>query len=432
MKKTIYLVVLVTSVTAAFLIGSLTSRVRASPAETGRKIHHYACPMHPSNTSPHPGTAPCCGMAYAPVYEEQSSVTAPVGDAWARAVRVPTHVRQAIGVQVQEVDAAAGEHTIRLFGRVAADEQRTYALNAGIDGTIRNLSSATTGSRVRKGQLLGTYTAPELLLAVQQYIVALDGLERRNKGELAGASDTDGEGRSSIVTASPGGVVINSSLSNLQQRIDRLRLFGMSEQQMEEIRRVKGVPATIKIYAPADGIILARNATAGRTFSRGEEWFRIADLRKVWVLADVFGDDAERVRPGMKARVRMDDEGRTFAARVSDVPPQYDAVTRTRTVRLEVDNEGDVLRPDMPVDVELTASFDATIAVPSESVLDHGVSRTVFVEREPGTYEPREVQTGWRRGGQVEIVRGLAPGDRIVRSGTFLLDADSRIRAVVR
>jgi Cu(I)/Ag(I) efflux system membrane fusion protein len=429
MNKALYIVVLVASVTAAFVVGSQTGHLRASPPEAGRRVHHYACPMHPASTSDRPGTAPCCGMAYAPVYEEPARAIGTGGTAEPGTVHVPAGVRQAGGVQVNEVRAAEGRHAIRLFGRVAADEARVFALNAGIDGTIRELSPATTGSRVRKGQLLGTYTAPELLLAVQQFIVAFDGLERRSRGELAGAPLDEEEAAAGIVTASRTGLVIDSRLSNLQQRIDRLRLLGMSERQIDEIRRTKDIPAAIKILAPADGIVLSRNATAGRTFARGEEWFRIADLRSVWVYADVFGDDAAAVRPGMKARVAVQGGGGTLPARVSDVPVQYDPAARTRTIRLDVENAGDLLRPGMPVDVELEAAFEATVAIPAEAVVEQGLRRIVFVEREPGTYEPREVETGWRRGGQVQIARGLAAGERIVTAGTFLLDADARMRA---
>jgi len=264
-------------------------------------------------------------------------------------------------------------------------------------------------------------------MSVQAYILAVDGFERRRKGELA-----DGDRQPveipPIVSSTAAGVVINSSSSNFQQRVDRLRLLGMSDLQIDEIRRTRDVPPFIKILAPADGIVLARNVSPGRTFARGDEWFRIADLRRVWVVADILGDEATQIRPGMEARVTLPRERLTFTARVSEVPPQFNPETGTRTIRLEAENPGDVLRPEMPVDVELSTPFAPAIVVPSEAVIDSGLKTTVFVERAPGLYEPREVETGWRRDGRIEIVRGLAAGDRVVRSGTFLLDSDSRMR----
>jgi len=427
MKKATYLVVLVAAVTMAFVIGSWTSPVAGS-ITTERRIHHYKCPMHPHVTSPHPGTTPCCGMRFEPVYEDASTAAA-TGDEHgpSGAVRLPAAIQQAIGIRAIEVRAAAGTHTLRLFGRVAADERRVYPLNAGIEGSIRDVAAITTGSAVRRNQLLATYTAPEMLMSVQAYILAVDGFERRRKGELA-----DGDRQPveipPIVSSTAAGVVINSSSSNFQQRVDRLRLLGMSDLQIDEIRRQRDVPPFIKILAPADGIVLARNVSPGRTFARGDEWFRIADLRRVWVVADILGDEATQIRPGMEARVTLPRERLTFTARVSEVPPQFNPETGTRTIRLEAENPGDVLRPEMPVDVELSTPFAPAIVVPSEAVIDSGLKTTVFVERAPGLYEPREVETGWRRDGRIEIVRGLAAGDRVVRSGTFLLDSDSRMR----
>jgi Cu(I)/Ag(I) efflux system membrane fusion protein len=350
-------------------------------------------------------------MAYEPVCEDAPTAAAKATDRPPGTVHVLRRCSRRL-VQASEVRAAGGSYTVRLFGRVAADEQHVYALNAGIEGTIREVSPITTGSRVRKNQLLDTYTAPELLMSVQAYILALDGLDRRRKGELAG------EELPPIVSSTPTGVVINSIRSNFQQRIDRLRLLGMSDLQIDEIARTRDVPPFIKILAPSDGIVLARNASPGRTFVRGEEWFRIADLRRVWVVVDVFGDDATRIRSGMAARVSLPRERRTFTARVSDVPPQYNPETRTRTVRLEVENLEDVLRPEMPVDVELSMSFAPTVVVPSaEAVIESGLKTTASSSGHRDR-EPREVRPGGGVMGDRNRAR-LTPGDRVVGSGTF-------------
>jgi hypothetical protein len=429
MKKTTYVVVLVASVIGAFAIGSWTSQLGATPSRSDRRIHHYACPMHPTYTSQHPGTAPCCGMPFEPVYDEvQKPADVRELDAHPGTVKMSAATGQTFGLAVSEVSRVGGEHVVRLFGRVAADERRVYTLNAGIDGTILDVSDVTTGSRVRKNQLLGTYSAPDFLLAIQSYILAIDGMERRTKDATAEEAQA-AEKSSSIISSTPAGLVINSGSSNFQQRLDRLHLLGMSDVQIAEIRRMRDVPPSIKILSPVDGLVLGRTVSPGRKFTRGEEWFRVADLRRVWVVADVFGDDAAQIKPGMVARVTLPGERLTFTARVSDVPPQYNTATGTRTVRLETENLGEVLRPDMTVDVELVTSFAPAIVVPSEAVIDSGLRTTVFVERSPGSYEPREVETGWRRDGRIEIVRGLSPGERVVGSGTFLLDSDSRIRA---
>lgn len=114
---------------------------------------------------------------------------------------------------------------------------------------------------------------------------------------------------------------------------------------------------------------------------------------------------------------------------MSQVLPQFDPATRTLKVRLEADNPGYALRPDMFVDVELPIGFPATIAVPVDAVVDSGLKKTVFVDRGEGFFEPRQVETGWRFDDRVEIVKGLKPGEQIVVSGNFLIGSESRLKA---
>ena len=197
---------------------------------------------------------------------------------------------------------------------------------------------------------------------------------------------------------------------------------------MEEIKRTRQFPESIKIVAPVDGFVLARNVSPGQKFERDTEWYRIADLRRVWILADVFENDAQYLHPGTHVRVSLPDQRKTLMGRVSDVLPQFDAATRTLKVRLEVDNPGYVLRPDMFVDVELPVAFSRAVVVPAGAVLDSGLKKTVFVERGEGLFAPRLVETGRRFDDRVEIVKGLQPGERIVVSGNFLINSESRLK----
>jgi Cu(I)/Ag(I) efflux system membrane fusion protein len=190
------------------------------------------------------------------------------------------------------------------------------------------------------------------------------------------------------------------------------------------------LPETIDLVAPADGFIVARNISPGQHFDRSMEFYRIADLTKVWIVADVFGTEVQNFRPGTVARVTLSDSGRTFSARVSAVLPQVDPTTRTLKLRLEADNPSFALRPDMFVDVELPVSLPAGLTVPLDALIDSGREQRVFVERSRGVFEPREVHVGWRSGDRVEIVDGLKEGERVVTAGTFLVDSESRLKSV--
>ena len=230
-------------------------------------------------------------------------------------------------------------------------------------------------------------------------------------------------------TAGVAGAVNKQGVSSIQGYSDRLRNLGVSDRQIKQMADSRQLPETVDIVAPADGFILARNITPGQHFDRSMEFYRIADLGKVWILADIFGSEAQDFRPGTIARVTLPDQGKTFSARVTDNLPQVDPVTRTLKLRLEADNPGFALRPDMFANVELPVRGPARLTVPLDALIDSGIEQRVFVERSRGVFEPRQVQIGRRFGDRVEIVRGLAEGERVVVEGTFLVDSESRLKS---
>jgi Cu(I)/Ag(I) efflux system membrane fusion protein len=386
----------------------LSLLVAAAP--DARPVLYYVDPMHPAYKSDRPGTAPDCGMALQPVYKDATGAAA-APPSVPGAVAIDRDRQQLIGVRVSPVAATAAEETLRVYGRVAADDNRIYRVDVGIDGLVRDLSTVTTGSQVRKDEWLATFSAPELRQPIQGYLVAVELFERAKK-------EGDAHGGSEVAAA------------GLQQNVDRLLSFGMSSVQLDEIARTRQVPQAIRITAPADGFVLARNLSRGQKFNRGDELYRIADLRRVWVVADVAGADAAYLTEGSAAEITLPGRGTALRARISrDLRPQFNPDTQSVQLRLEVDNNGFVLRPDMFVNVDLRVALPSAIAVPVDAVIDEGLKKIVFVERAAGLFEPRQVETGWVFGGRVEIVKGLAAGDLVVVDGTFLLDAETRLRA---
>ena len=401
----------------AFAAGRFVS-VPAAPERgtAARKVLRYRCPMHPTVTSPRAGTAPCCGMALEPVHEGGTPAAAAAGTP-ARAagsVAIDAGLRQLQGVKVAAVEKKATTHPLRLFGRVTPDETRVYSLNASMEGSIREITAVTTGSIVRRNQRLASFFSADMRSALQAYITALD------------VRDQDPAARKASHVVIAAG---SSPDRNAQYTVERLRGMGMSLLQIEEMRRKREVPLTIDILAPAGGVVLARAISLGQRFDKGAEWFRIADLDRVWILADVLEGDAPLARPGARARVTVPGRAGALTAVVSRVPPRFDPASRTMKVRLELENPGALLRPDMYVDVELEIERPEAVTVPVDAVVDSGLRRTVFVEAGEGVFEPRAVETGWRAGNRVEVLSGLVPGDRIVVSGTFLVDSESQLRA---
>ncbi len=325
------------------------------------------------------------------VNPDEGSDTSPPGT-----VMINHEKQQMTGVRTGVVKKAAVTRKLRLLGKVAPDETRIFKIKAAVDGIIGDVYPCTTGSMVKKEQPLASFYSPDIYAAEQGFLIAASSARSR---------------------------------SNLQVQVteSRLRFLGMSPSQIQELGKKGEIEENIVLRSPATGFVLSREVSRELRFQKGDELYRIAELDRVWIFADVYENEAGYIRPGVPATVKHPGMGKEFQARVSDVLSLFDATTRTLKVRLEADNPGFLLKPDMYVDIELPISLPPAIAVPADAVLDSGLKKTVFVDLANGFFEPREVETGWRFDNQVEIKKGLSPGERIVMSGTFLIDSESRL-----
>jgi Cu(I)/Ag(I) efflux system membrane fusion protein len=387
----------------------------ATEAGNSRRILYWVDPMHPNYKSDQPGTAPDCGMRLEPVYADSvppaAAVPLPAG-----AVGIDQASQRLVGIRVATVEKTSGTHSVRFLGRVVPEDTHIYRVNAGMDGFIRETFNDSIGERVNKDQKLAAAYLSDTLSVASGYLAATAG--------MPGAVGKDG----SRTVPFPG-AVSKQGVSSIQGYTDRLRNLGVSEVQIKQMAENRKLPETVDIVSPADGFILARNITPGQHFDRYAEFYRIADLSEVWIVADVFGEDAQNIQSGAGARLTLRDQHGTFLARVSNTLPQVDPETHVMKLRLEANNPGFRLRPDMFVDVELPVGGGAGLTVPQDAVIDSGDQQRVFVERSPGVFEPRTVQIGWRSGDRVAIVHGLAEGERVVVEGTILVDSETRLRS---
>jgi YHS domain-containing protein len=212
----------------------------------------------------------------------------------------------------------------------------------------------------------------------------------------------------------------------MENALDGLRNLGMGDKQINELQHTRKYISEIQIHSPVTGYVISRNVSPKQRFDKGEELYRIADIRHMWVMADVYEKDRVFLQPGGRATVHYQD--REFQARMSNALPQFDPQSRILKTRFELDNPGQMLLPDMFVDVEIEIGKPAAITVPADAIIDSGLRKTVYVERSSGMFEPRLVQTGWRLGDRVQITNGLRPDERVVVSGNFLIDSESRMR----
>jgi RND family efflux transporter MFP subunit len=212
----------------------------------------------------------------------------------------------------------------------------------------------------------------------------------------------------------------------------RLYLLNLDEDQVAQLERTQKPVESITVYAPVSGYVMTRNAYPGQKITAETELYSLVDLSGVWVNADVFEADAQKMRPGLSAQVTVPGVAKPMFARVTYVQPLVDASTRTMKVRLELANPEMRLRPDMWLQADIEVGGARRLSVPSSAVLDGGTEKRVFLDLGDGHYEPRKVETGARfadaSGERVEILQGLKAGERIVTSGTFLLNSESQMR----
>ena len=416
MKKISVAVLIVLLMAGSYFVGRHRSkRETAATPKDSRTVLYWVDPMHPDYKSDHPGIAPDCGMALEPVYAQPVAASAAAPEPGM--VGIDTERQQLFGIRVSQVERLSGKESLRVLGRVLPEDTRVYRLNAGMEGFIRETLNDSPGEFVKKNQKLGTYYGGDILAVASGFLAASAGVPGAN-------------GRDGARTVPFPGTIAKQGQSSLQGYTDRLRNLGMSDVQIQEMAETRLLPESINIVSPVDGFVLARNISPGQHFEHSTEFYRIADLSQVWIVADILGNETQNFRPGTTARIVLPREGKTLTAHVSNVLPEVDPATRTLKLRLEADNPGFVLRPDMFVDIELPVAKPAGLTVPVDAVIDSGRQQRVFVERSPGMFEPRQVRVGWRSGDRVEIVEGLSEGERVVSSGTFLVDSESRLKSV--
>jgi Cu(I)/Ag(I) efflux system membrane fusion protein len=211
---------------------------------------------------------------------------------------------------------------------------------------------------------------------------------------------------------------------------ERLEMLDVPEHQIRELERSRKVKKYLHIHSPFDGVIINIGAREGQYVTPATELYKIADLSRVWVIADVYENEVSWIQAGDPVDMKLAAiPGRVFSGRVGYIYPYAEAKTRTIKVRLEFDNPDLLLKPDMFADVTIHAQrkVDA-IVIPAEAVVRSGERDQVFVVREPGKFEPRDVTLGVSARGLVQVIEGVSAGETVVTSSQFLIDSESKLR----
>jgi membrane fusion protein, copper/silver efflux system len=328
-------------------------------------------------------------------------------------VMLSSATQQLINVTYTTVRRTDMKRTLRTVGLVQMDEEKISRVHVKIAGWIEKVDLDYVGKLIKKGQPLFTLYSPDLVSTEHEYLIALKGQEYLSKAPYAD--------------------VVSGADSLLNATRDRLKLWDVTDAQIRTLEKSGKAERTMTLYSPISGFVMSRNAYEQTYVTPETDLYDIADLSTIWVYVDIYEYEAPFVHIGQAASMQLSYfPGKTYRGRVAYVYPTLDPKTRTIKVRLEFPNPNYALKPDMYADVQLAIDYGKQVVVPSEAVLNSGTRQVVFVAKPGGYFEPREIKVGDQFDGQYAVLAGLKPGEKIVASGNFLIDSESRLGAAMQ
>jgi len=326
---------------------------------------------------------------------------------------VPVARQQQIGVTYGVIEQRPFTHTIRGAGIVASDKQRRRDYVARVEGYVEKLFVFSRGELVEKDAPLLTIYSPDLLTTQTEFVDVL-----KTRDEVLNKGDR---------------VVIEGMQRLVDSARQRLRLWNISEQQIQELEKTRKPQQNLTLYTPFKGVVQELGVEQGQRVMVGERLVAIADLSVVWVWAQFYDNELAMLTNGLPVMINVPAyPGEKFGGKISVIDPFINEALRTGRVRIDVENSGLKLLPEMYVDVEITMDMGTSLAIPVSAVLPTGQRYIVFLDKGDGKLEPRFVQIGRKYGDSYEVLSGVRENDRVVTSANFLIDAEAKVQGALR
>lgn len=397
---------------------SVSISASASAPERMNSKTMYNCAMHPHYISDKPGTCPICGMKLTPMDRHSGADGKPAnggsgvpGDTGSLGVRIDPVTVQNMGVKTEPVRRMDVRTEVRTSGKIKVDESRLSIVNARVMGYAEKLNVNVTGQLVSKGQTLLELYSPDLVSTQEEFLQALR--YRKSAGDRAETGSGD---------------LVESSRR-------RLLNWGISPAEIAALEKLGRARNTLAIASPATGVVLAKNVVAGQNVMPGMELYRIADLSRVWVVANIYQRDLAAAKVGADAEVELSYQpGKPFRGKVTFISPVLDEQTKTAEVRIEVPNtKGFDLKPEMFATVRiLSPARRNVVAIPEQAVIRSGRRTLAIIAEGGGYFQPREITLGAAANEYVEVTEGIREGEILVVSSQFLIDSESNLKAAIR
>lgn len=334
-------------------------------------------------------------------YTVETRGALPASEGGRQTIALEPSRQQLIGVVYAKVEKRPLSVTLRASGRVEVDETQVSDVVLKYDAYVEKLFADQTGQRVKKGDPLLTLYSPELLAGEQDYLVAL---------------------------RSPG---VPGSEQLIRAAEERLKLWNLGPAQLAALRRRGKAQPRATIYSPSGGTVLEKNVVAGSKAMAGNVLYRIGNLGRIWVVADLFESDAPYLRPGLPATLTLPFAGgHALKGTVQFVHPTVDEKTRSVRARLAFPNARLSIKPGMFADVKIEVPLGTRLAVPDDALLASGEHRYAFVKRGEGELQAVEVRAG-ALGDYDEVLGGLVEGEEVATQATFLLSSEAQLRSAL-
>jgi len=382
------------------------------------EIEYWTCTMHPSVRMKDPGTCPICAMDLVPVMKSPPATSDNGSTNSAQQIAgdestfmVDPRRQQLINVQITEVEVRSLEKVIRTVATLELDETRIEYVHPKIQGWIDKVFVDFTLQHVNQGDPLFSIYSPELVSTQEEYLLALKTAEN--------------------LADSPFEHVSTGARSLFEATRRRLKLFDVTDDQIEQLEKSGQVQKTLIVYSPVSGHVMEKNAFSNMYVTPETKIYMIADHTKIWAYVEIYENEISYVRQGQRVMMRTAAyPGEVFRGNITYVYPHLNEKTRTMRVRLEFPNPDLKLKPGMYSNIEVQVPLGATLAVPESAVLRTGKRDLVFVDLGSGHMQLRQVEVGAKAGGYYEILKGLKPGERVVSAANFLIDAESKVQGV--
>jgi Cu(I)/Ag(I) efflux system membrane fusion protein len=313
-------------------------------------------------------------------------------------VEIPMDKQQLIGVRTVKAAIKPMHRVIRTVGRVEYDEKKLATANTKVEGWIEKLHVDYTGRYVKKGEPLAEIYSPELVATQKEFL---------NIQRWADQSPSVKDERTAML-------LIKDAQAMLEAAKERLRLWDISDDQIQKIETTRKPIRTLTIYSPVSGYVVQKMAVQGMRVMPGEKLFDVVDLTSVWIVADIYEYELPYIKVGQTARIGLSYfPGKEFSSQVDYIYPSLASETRTAKVRFTIPNPDGALRPQMFTNVEIKINLGNRLTVPSEAVIDTGIRQIVYVDKGEGNFEPREVTTGLKADELVEVTDGVKAGEKV-------------------